>query len=970
MSPTPGSPSSLRSTRFETLEDRLALSAQPVADFMIDNSEIGQQIEYGEIAPSLENVNQASGVNYAHESFGFLGQGQTVAVIDSGIAYDHYALGGGLGAGYRVVGGWDFTEENDANPYDDGPVGFHGTHVAGIIGSSDATYTGVAPGADLVALRVFNDQGQGYFSWVENALQWVHDHRNDFANPITTVNLSLGTNWNSNSIPGWTTLENEFAQLKADGIFISVSAGNSFQNFKTAGLSYPAASPYVVPVASHGATGNLSSFSQRNERVIVAPGEQITSTIPAHLFGGSGPSNQFMALSGTSMAAPYLAGASVVLREAMQFAGYQNVTEDTLYDYFRDSSDLVWDGATNAYYHRLNLQHALDQLLPDDFGSTAADAHSLGTLSGGESFQGTIERLNDTDVFRFTAAHDGVISFATDATHQMTSAWNLIGGAGAMQDGKFTFDVAQGQTYTVSLASSTGLGHYTVGVELETHDTTTPVAWGVVSFQEFQGEKIAGENLYQLSASRAGLLTVEAAFTQSAGNVTLQLYNADGNLLASSTGAAGHQRLDVTASAGQSFTLLARGSNSDVDFRVTNLVRVIGNRVDVQGTAGDDTFAFAAGNTHRVSVNGVQYNFDGATTKVVQFFGGDGNDRVTLRGSAGDDHAVVRLGQASLVSDKYCAFGFNTETVVVQGGGGNDIANLYDSAGNDVLVASPGSTTLQGAGFRFTAGGFDRVNAFASAGNDRAEMYDSAGSDRFVARPTYGLLRGEGFFNYARGFDVVNAHAGSGGDDRAWLYDSAGNDRLDARPDAVTLSGAGWRNRAAGFSRVDAVAAYGGFDVADMYDSLGNDVFISRPTVSVLFGQGFYNCARGFDEVRGHSVDGGLDIARLYGSDEADFLTVSSVTAELRGLTYTLRASGFTTLRSNGMGGADQAMFENVAANQRVVGRGDMARYVGQDFNTAVWGFEHLAAYAKVNQISHAEIGAVDYLFSLFGEWE
>ena len=60
-------------------------------------------------------------------------------MIDSGIAWDHVALSGGLGTGYRVVGGWDFAE-NDADPYDDGPSGFHGTHVAGIIGSSNSTY--------------------------------------------------------------------------------------------------------------------------------------------------------------------------------------------------------------------------------------------------------------------------------------------------------------------------------------------------------------------------------------------------------------------------------------------------------------------------------------------------------------------------------------------------------------------------------------------------------------------------------------------------------------------------------------------------------------------------------------------------------------------------------------------------------------------------------------------------------------
>ena len=180
------------------------------------------------------------------------GHGQTVAVIDSGIAWDHPNLGGGFGAEYRVVGGWDFTEENDANPYDDGPAGSHGTHVAGIVGATAnrAGDVGVAPGVDLVGLRVFNDQGEGYFSWVEKALEWVHTNRNAFANPITAVNLSLGTAWNAATVPSWAMLEDEFAQLKADGIFIAVSAGNSFTSYNTPGLSYPAASSNVVPVMS------------------------------------------------------------------------------------------------------------------------------------------------------------------------------------------------------------------------------------------------------------------------------------------------------------------------------------------------------------------------------------------------------------------------------------------------------------------------------------------------------------------------------------------------------------------------------------------------------------------------------------------------------------------------------------------------------------------------------------------------
>ena len=134
---------------------------------------------FDQVEQMLTEAHNLTGWFNVQQNYGFTGLGQTVAVIDSGIAWDHFALGGGFGAGYRVVGGWDFTEENDANPYDDGALGLArharlGHHRQQRIGRD----TGVAPGVDLVGLRVFNDAGQGFFSWIENALRWVHNNRN------------------------------------------------------------------------------------------------------------------------------------------------------------------------------------------------------------------------------------------------------------------------------------------------------------------------------------------------------------------------------------------------------------------------------------------------------------------------------------------------------------------------------------------------------------------------------------------------------------------------------------------------------------------------------------------------------------------------------------------------------------------------------------------------------------------------
>ncbi len=124
---------------------------------------------------------------------------------------------------------------------------------------------------------------------VESALKWVYDNRNAFENPITTVNLSLGANWNSSVVPSWATLEDELLRLNQAGIVVVASAGNSFQQNPTPGLAYPAASPYVIPVASVDADGSLSGFSQRDARVIAAPGRNVMSTVPDHFWGAMVP---------------------------------------------------------------------------------------------------------------------------------------------------------------------------------------------------------------------------------------------------------------------------------------------------------------------------------------------------------------------------------------------------------------------------------------------------------------------------------------------------------------------------------------------------------------------------------------------------------------------------------------------------------------------------------------------------------
>ncbi|HEX6962783.1 MAG TPA: S8 family serine peptidase [Lacipirellula sp.] len=983
------------SARIEQLEDRRVMSADPLGGLLggvdhqvleqqtplVDQHELGDpdfwinpadadlvDSYFQEVEQALTEAHNQTGWFNVKNNYGFTGRGQTVAVIDSGIAYNHFALGGGLGANYRVVGGWDFTEENDANPYDDGSRGGHGTHVSGIIGSSSGTHTGVAPGVDFVGLRVFNDAGAGYFSWVEKALKWVYDNRDAFENPITTVNLSLGvSSWNAASVPQWANLEDEFARLESAGIFIAVSAGNSFGSFGAPGLSYPASSQYVVPVMSTDDSGALSSFSQRLGRAIAAPGRSIVSTIPDYKGNNNGVADDFASMSGTSMAAPYIAGASVIIREAMEFVGMTNITQDMIYDHMMATADSIYDAVTKLSYKRLDLQAAIDALMPaDDYGSTLADAYNLGSLSGTSSVSGGIGSLTDVDCFRFTAAASGNVTFdLSTSTGGMAGSWQVYGANGqaitSASDDSVTFAVTAGQTYTVRLGSTGGMGQYTFDVTAAS--AFNPEDWGAVAFNQLANIGVSGEAWYRVQTTRDGLFTALAQFNAAGGQVNVELYNSNMQLVASGITANGQARVDAAATAGTEFYIRVTGSNSDVDFTLANLVSQVGSTVTVDGTAGDDAFTFTAGSAYEVSVNGVSYTFarNAATQFVIN--GGTGDDSITMTGSTAAETATLRIGNASLTSAAYTAVATDVESVRVHGGGGVDTAVLHDSAGDDHLIAGQDSTTMTGAGLDYFVQGFAHVEAYATQGMDKSELYDSEGNDRFQGKSTGSSLTGSGYSRLVAGFDNVYAYSLAGGNDLAELWDTAAADIFTARPTYATMRSGAALQSVHNFENVFAYAVAGGRDFAFLYDSPLDDVFVSRPHYSYVRGSNFYNFASGFDSIRTHSTAGGNDVSLLFGSTGNETAIVERDHTRLYGAGFDLSAHGFASTRLVGMGGRDTVRMEALDVQDAVFGRGNAATLTRGGQMTRIDDFDRVIAAQLAGRSPSIDVQAIDYLF-------
>jgi subtilisin family serine protease len=244
----------------------------------------------------------------------YRGEGYSVAVIDTGIDYRHPDLAG------RVILGPDLADR-DSDPMD---TVDHGTHVAGIIAGSNPHAPGIAGKAKVIAVKVTHDgERSTTIALVGQALQWVLDNQSKYN--IAAVNLSLG---GGNADKGAVVegLEGLYAQLTARGVFISAAAGNAYAQYGVEGLSILATSENVAavgavwdsnvgPAAWVGgardyttAPDRVVSFSQRGEGLdLLAPGGDILN-----LRAGGG----LTVKSGTSMASPMVAAASVLLREA------------------------------------------------------------------------------------------------------------------------------------------------------------------------------------------------------------------------------------------------------------------------------------------------------------------------------------------------------------------------------------------------------------------------------------------------------------------------------------------------------------------------------------------------------------------------------------------------------------------------------------------------------------------------------
>jgi subtilisin family serine protease len=341
---------------------------------------VERPIQFPEPVPGfLVEVTAFIWASQARNAFQVTGKGLTAAVLDTGLNVKHVDFAG------RIPAQRNFTPDNGGNPDDATDGNGHGTNVAGIV-AAGADHTGIAPGANVIPLKVLTNGGGGSFDYVNQALQWVLDNRAKYN--ISAACMSLGDSGNyADDNFGADAIRDKIRQLRLAKVAVVIAAGNDYFRYGAQGMSYPAIIRECVSVGAvydadeggfsyaSGAQafttkpGQITPFSQRlhpsmNPRTctdIFAPGAPVTSS---GINGEHGESVEH----GTSQATPVTVGMILLMQEFYRRITGEFPAVDDLVTWLRRGGVTIFDGDdendnvkhTKLNFLRLDALSALD----------------------------------------------------------------------------------------------------------------------------------------------------------------------------------------------------------------------------------------------------------------------------------------------------------------------------------------------------------------------------------------------------------------------------------------------------------------------------------------------------------------------------------------------------------------------------------------------------------------------------------
>lgn len=334
----------------------------------------------------------------------------TVAVIDSGVDGNHPDLVNNLWSSPEGTWGYDFSDKDNTPE----PDGSHGTHVAGTIaavGNNGIGVVGVAPNVKIMACKIFPN---AYSSVCADAIRYAVD------NGAKVLNNSWGPRNRQESDP---TIENAIRYAHSKGAIVIFAAGNSNDD---AQYYYGGNSPYTICVAAVDSNFNKASFSNYGSIVdIAAPGVSIKSTEPNNSYGNK---------SGTSMAAPHIAGQAALILSVNPNFTYDQVLNKIKTTAISVSATNIGAGVMDAYASVKSGSGGDTEAptVPGNFSSSNITSSSV-DLSWSVSFDNTgvagYRLYKDGSFLKSVSATSATISnLAANTTYQLSvSAYDAAG---------------------------------------------------------------------------------------------------------------------------------------------------------------------------------------------------------------------------------------------------------------------------------------------------------------------------------------------------------------------------------------------------------------------------------------------------------------------------------------------------------------------------------------------------------------
>jgi serine protease AprX len=448
-------------------------------------------------------VNGAIGTSSAWNS-GYTGAGIGVAVIDSGINDGHRDLWNSAETQSRVVYHQDFTGTPTTNSsggqYD---LYGHGTHVAGIIGGngylSSGQYEGVAPGVNLIDLRVLDENGAGTDSTVIAGIQEAIALESTYNIRIINLSLGRGIYESYTQDPLCQAVESAWKS----GILVVVAAGNygrlsvdGSNGFGT--ITAPGNDPYVLTVGATKDNGSpspsaetLASYSSKGPTTydhiakpdmvapgndvisLAAPGATLEGDYPAELVTGNNGNNDYFTLSGTSMATPAVVGAAALMLQQQS-----SLTPDQVKARLMASTYKQGLTSTSAYVPHL-LQTFIDSYDLFSVGSglldvtTAMTSTALAPATVGSALSPTAVYSPSTGVIALVNGNASVstnsVVWGTSVVWSSSVVWGdaEVNGMSVIWGSSLPWNSSVLEAFSVVWGSSTG-----------TATTAQSVVWG------------------------------------------------------------------------------------------------------------------------------------------------------------------------------------------------------------------------------------------------------------------------------------------------------------------------------------------------------------------------------------------------------------------------------------------------------------------------------------------------------------